>query len=122
MSIGIRYLTPGQDPFDNLSFPDLQDLQASARLFDGIGAADEDSMDLADEEHAAERLVGAWVSANAFPLIGHEPALGRGMSAEDDRAGAEPVVILGHAVWQRRYGGDPTSSARVFASMALPPP
>jgi predicted permease len=107
VSVETRYLTATPSPFDNMSFLDLQDLQASARLFDGIGAADEDAMDLADEEHTAERFVGAWVSANAFSLIGHRPALGRGFTSEDDRAGAEPTVILGHSVWQRRYGADP---------------
>lgn len=34
------------------------------------------------------------------------PALGRHFNAEDDRAGAEPVVILSDDVWQRRYNGD----------------
>ena len=107
VSIGIRYVTGQPGRLDNLSFPEFKDLQASAHLFDGIGAADENAMDLADETHAAERFTGAYVSANAFSLIGHQPALGRGFTEEDDRAGAEPVVILGHAVWQRRYSGDP---------------
>jgi predicted permease len=107
VSVGVRRVAGQPLGIDNLSFPDFKDLQASARLFDGIGAADEDAMDLADETRAAERFVGAYVSANAFGLIGHQPALGRGFSPEDDREGAEPVVILGHAVWQRRYAGDP---------------
>ena len=107
VSIGIRYVAGQPGGIDNLSFPDFKDLQASARLFDGIGAADEDAMDLADETRAAERFIGAYVSANAFGLIGHQPALGRGFTEEDDRVGAEPVVILGHTVWQRRYAGNP---------------
>ena len=64
-------------------------------------------MDLADQTHGAERFTGAYLSANAFRLIGHQPALGRGFTEEDDRVGAEPVVILGHALWQRSYSGDP---------------
>ena len=46
------------------------------------------------------------MSATAFGLIGQRPLLGRDFRAEDDREGAAPVVILGHAVWQRRYQGD----------------
>jgi predicted permease len=57
--------------------------------------------------HPAERFVGAWVSADAFALLGHRPALGRDFTAEDDRPGAEPVAILGDEVWRRRYGSDP---------------
>ncbi len=112
VSIGIRYVAGQSGRIDNLSFPDFNDLQASARLFDGIGAADEDAMDLSDQTHAAERFIGAYVSANAFGLIGHQPALGRGFTVADDRVGAEPVVILGHTVWQRRYAADPAIVGR----------
>jgi putative ABC transport system permease protein len=64
-------------------------------------------MDVADEDRAPERFVGAWVSAEAFPLLGHRPALGRGFTTDDDRPGAAPVVILGDDISKRRYGSDP---------------
>ena len=51
-------------------------------------------------------LQGAKVSVDFFPLLGIEPILGRGISADDDRPGADPVVLLSHALWQRRFGGD----------------
>ena len=40
-------------------------------------------------------------------MLGVPPVLGRHLNAEDDRPGAEPVVMLSHEVWQRRYQGDP---------------
>jgi len=55
----------------------------------------------------AERLEGQRVSAHYFRVLGVSPALGRDFRAEDDRAGAPPVVILSHGLWQRRYAGDP---------------
>ena len=76
------------------------------RTFEGIAGADERTMNLADDSRPAERFRGAYVSATAFGLIGQQPLLGRDFRAEDDREGAAPVVILGHAVWQRRYQGD----------------
>ena len=106
MSVGTRILTGGPGQIDNLSFPELQDLRTSATLFDGIVAADEEAMDLADVEHAAERFAGAWVSSDAFSLIGHRPELGRGFTLDDDRPGAAPVVILGNEIWKRRYASD----------------
>src|SRR5262245_1969839 len=46
-------------------------------------------------------------TANLFPALGVAPQLGRAFTTEEDRPGAEPVVILSHAFWQRRFGGDP---------------
>ncbi|HEX5736619.1 MAG TPA: ABC transporter permease [Blastocatellia bacterium] len=53
-----------------------------------------------------EMLNGAAVSHDMFQVLGVEPAMGRSFRAEEDRAGAERVVILGHGVWKRRFGGD----------------
>jgi ABC-type lipoprotein release transport system permease subunit len=47
------------------------------------------------------------VSHTFFPLLGVQPVLGRGFSADDDRPGGAPVVLLGHALWQRRFGSNP---------------
>jgi len=35
------------------------------------------------------------------------PVVGRGIAAEDEDPGAPPVILLGHAYWMSRYGGDP---------------
>lgn len=107
VSVGTHRLARGPGGIDKMSLPDLQDLQASATLFDGIAGAHEEPMDLADEDRAAERFVGAWVSADAFSLIGQRPARGRGFTSDDDRTGAAPVVLLGNDIWKRRYGSDP---------------
>ncbi|HUR60299.1 MAG TPA: ABC transporter permease, partial [Opitutaceae bacterium] len=53
-----------------------------------------------------EQLPSASVSAEVFPMFGVTPLLGRQFRPEDNRPGAEPVVILSHAFWQRRFGGD----------------
>ena len=54
------------------------------------------------------------MSANAFHLIGQRPLLGRDFTADDDRPGAEPVVILGNGVWKTRYGSDPSIVGRTI--------
>lgn len=90
----------------NMSYLDLRDVQGSMRAFAGIDGANQTSMHVADDAALPDRLTGAYVSAGMFRLLGREPALGRDFNAEDDRPGAEPVVLLGHRVWRSRYGGD----------------
>jgi putative ABC transport system permease protein len=53
-----------------------------------------------------EQLAGAQVSHDAFSILGVAPAVGRSFRPDEDRAGAPPVVILSHALWQRRFSGD----------------
>ncbi len=53
------------------------------------------------------RLRRAQVSGDFFDVLGVEPELGRTLRPADNVTGAEPVVVLSHSAWQRRFGGDP---------------
>ncbi len=55
----------------------------------------------------AEGLTGARVSHGFFHLLGLPLVLGREFTAAEGRPGADDVVLLGHALWLRRFGGDP---------------
>lgn len=50
------------------------------------------------------RMHRALVSGDFFPVLGTSPLLGRGLSADDDRPGAAPVVVLSHRAWQAHFG------------------
>jgi putative ABC transport system permease protein len=54
-----------------------------------------------------ETVIAGAVSPGLFGLFGGPPALGRTFTEQEDHANAK-VVVLGHALWQRRFGGDPT--------------
>jgi predicted permease len=54
------------------------------------------------------RQVGALVSAEFFAVLGVPPVRGRYFVTGEDRPGAEPVVVLGHALWRDRFAADPT--------------
>jgi putative ABC transport system permease protein len=86
-----------------LSYQEFLDWQAGARTLEQVGGYSQTTINLADDVAAPMRLEGLFISANAFAAIGERPRLGRDFRADDDRAGAEPVVILGHGVWQSRY-------------------
>jgi putative ABC transport system permease protein len=52
------------------------------------------------------------VTANTFDVLGATPLLGRVIAAAEDRPNAPPVAVLGYALWQTRYGGDPAIVGR----------
>ena len=54
-----------------------------------------------------EQLFGMLATEGVFRLTGVEPALGRGFRPEEFEAGKNRVVVLGHALWQRRFEGSP---------------
>jgi putative ABC transport system permease protein len=56
-----------------------------------------------------ERVQSARVTANFFSLLGIHPFLGREFLPEEDRPGAPAVALLGHGLWQRRFGADPAA-------------
>ena len=54
-----------------------------------------------------ERLDGYEVSAGFFETLGVSPTHGRAIQPEEDREGAQPVVVIGHELWARRFNSDP---------------
>jgi len=60
------------------------------------------------EGNEMERLQGLRVSSTYFRTLGVQPAIGRDFRADEDVPGAQRVVIISHALWQRRFGGDPS--------------
>lgn len=55
---------------------------------------------------SAERVVAGAVTADFFPLLGIQPILGRHFTREEDTPNGPKVAILGHGLWQSRFGGD----------------
>ncbi len=60
---------------------------------------------LAVENGAATYISAVSVTGRFFNVLGVTPMLGRALTAADDVAGANQVLVISHALWQRRYGG-----------------
>jgi predicted permease len=60
------------------------------------------------------RLAGTLVSAELFSVLGARPELGRTFHSGEDAAGQDNYVILSHALWQERFGSDPTIIGRAI--------
>ena len=57
---------------------------------------------------------GLWVSGEFFETLRLTPAAGRLLTPEDDRPGCAPRAVLGHGMWRRAYGGDPSAVGRTI--------
>jgi predicted permease len=63
----------------------------------------------------AERVNIEYVGGRYLPTLGVQPALGRNFLPEEDRnPGGPKVVLLSHALWQRRYNADPKALGQVL--------
>ncbi len=85
---------------------DFLDWRERNQVFEQIGAVSLPGYSLTGAERP-ERILGAATSAGMLHMLGLRPALGREFEPTDDRAGANPVVLLSHSLWQRRFGSDP---------------
>jgi putative ABC transport system permease protein len=78
-----------------------------------LGAASLVERNVVTADGRVEPLRVAEITASAFPLTRVPPLLGRPLLPEDEVPGAEPVVVLGHDVWQTRFQGDSGIVGRV---------
>src|SRR5437667_5165891 len=62
----------------------------------------------------AERVVSGAVTADFFPLLGVQPAVGRNFTREEDTPNGPKAAILGHGLWRSRFGGDPDVLGRTI--------
>jgi len=93
------------------SVPDFLDIQQQSKTLEYV-AIHQRTGTIAIEGGEPERLIGAAVSADYFPLLRVKPMLGRLFTRDEAKPGAPQVIVLSHALWQRRYGGDPNIIGR----------
>lgn len=79
------------------------DLRQQSKSFEHFAAYFSRDFNLTDAGEP-ERLRGQIVSGALFPLLKVSPVAGRTFTDADEQAGATPVVILSHELWQRRFG------------------
>ena len=89
-----------------LSYADFKDVRDAASSFESLAAIAMRSLTIADPGRDAERYRGATVSWTLFQMLGVRPVEGRDFTAQDDKPGAEPVVLISHELWTIRYQQD----------------
>src|SRR2546430_1734756 len=81
------------------------DWQKEAHSFDQLAAYAWDEISLTGDG-TPQKVQAFQVSSNLLGMLGVNPHLGRLFESEEEQAGKNQEIILGHALWQQRYGAD----------------
>lgn len=90
---------------------EVEDFREQQSTLEGLAAFYTQPVNLSGDQQP-EKVNGAFVSRNTFDLLGVQPIRGRGFLEEEQRPGAGRVILLGHHVWQTRFGGTPNIVGR----------
>lgn len=106
----VRLTFEGARRENRFSFPDYVYLRDHNQSFSELIAAQEEEKFLLGENKRnsePEEILGNFVSANYFSMLGGSTLIGRSFTTEENSvAGRDAVVVLSHRFWQRRFGGD----------------
>src|SRR6185436_2938134 len=104
------------------------DWRAQNTVFEHLSAIKITTTNLALSDHA-ERIDLAQTNADFFDIFGITPQYGRLFIPQDEQAGHAPVVVVSNALWQRRFGSDPslvgrsiTLDGRNYTVIGITPP
>jgi putative ABC transport system permease protein len=95
---------PGGDR-NAISTLNFLDWKSQNTVFDRMAAQQGGSITLSGGDEPAE-LRCARVSSAYFDIFGVQAAMGRTFAPDEDQVGKERVAVIGHRVWQNRFGGD----------------
>lgn len=88
----------------NQSVADLEDIRSRSQSFEYFGGSVMQAQDYTSDGEPLQ-VQASLINADLFKALGAEAAIGRTISDEEDRFGADPVVVLAHGFWQRNFGG-----------------
>jgi len=99
----------GADKEQGVTPADFLDYREQCQSFTQIAASVSDGIPMnLSGGGEPERIKGGNVTANYLDVFGVKPALGRTFVAEEGLEGNERGVVLSYALWQRRFGADPS--------------
>ena len=97
----------------SVSIKELYDYREQTTSFDALVEYHQMNFDLLTNGEPDRVNVGV-VSHDFFDVLGIKPLLGRTFLQDDDRPGADAVLVISYSYWQKAFGGDPRIVGRVF--------
>lgn len=98
------YSSKAESLYRSSTYADFVDYQ-NPEVFSGLAAYAAWELSLATDDES-RLLSGELVSPNYFDVLGVPPVLGNGLAASSPESPL-PIAVIGHALWQRAFGGDP---------------
>jgi hypothetical protein len=98
----------------SIAWPTAQDWMKDNQAFAALAIHRRDRFNLSAPGRLAENVNGAYAAASLFDVAGIAPLRGRYYTADEDKAGAEPVVVISEQLWERRFGRDPALLGRTI--------
>ncbi|MBS0658350.1 MAG: ABC transporter permease [Verrucomicrobia bacterium] len=107
--LALNYLPPSgnADERSGVSFPEFREFRAAQRSFVDLGAYETRTAGFIAPGRDPERIEAAVITSAALQAVEAPLLFGRWFSAEEEKAGAAPVVILAEGLWRRLCGSDP---------------
>ncbi len=88
-----------------VSVPNFQDWQKDQSVFEQLAASEYATFNLTGSGEP-QRVAAAKITSNLIPTLGVAPTLGRSFLPDEEKVGANHVVLLSHGLWQRQFGSD----------------
>jgi putative ABC transport system permease protein len=104
---------------ETVSPANFLDWRKESKTFERMAAFVWWDVNLAGSDEA-ERVQGFFISADFFPVIGAQPALGRAFTADEETHGRHRRAIISDGLWRRRFGADPAILGRTLLLDAEP--
>jgi putative ABC transport system permease protein len=89
-----------------VSAPNVADIAKEKRIFQQVGYYRWAGFNIT-EGNRPESVNSIKASLDLLPMFGVQPLVGRFFTPEETQMGHDQVAIIGHRLWQTRYGGDP---------------
>jgi len=91
----------------SVAYLNFKDWRERNQSFDKMAASRGTGFNLTGGDQP-ERLAGRQISSEMLAVLGVSPAIGRDFRPDEDREGANAVVIISDSLWQHQFGGDPS--------------
>jgi predicted permease len=103
-----------------LSMAQYQSLAATTQVFDAVGGLASGQRPILTGAGDPRRFNVECVTADLFRVLGTTPAMGRTFTRDEDRPGADAVVVLSYQFWQRDLNGARDAVGRVLTLNGVP--